>query len=278
MQATPEPTTFRFRHSEALLRSVLENAAVATFLVGPDGRLLYANRAFRSLLGYSEDDPFTAVVDDLIHPEDLPSADSHMGTLRERAAEGYRAERRYLKKNGEPIWVLVSASALRDDETGDLHYTIVQAINIDKQKRAEAALAESENRWNFALESAGQGVWDHDLNNRTAFYSRMWRLMRGMDPDETVAPTIDEWLERVHPDDRPRIRDRVELQNSGGVPEASNSNIASAIATGTGSGSSAAASRSPGIPTAAPRVSWAPTPISPSSSRSNRSLPWKRNG
>ena len=210
--------TFRFRHSEALLRNVLENAAVATFLVGPDGRLLYANRAFRDLLGYGEDDPFTVVIDDLIHPDDLPNADAQMQALENGSADGYRAERRYVKKSGEPIWVLVSASALRDEQPATLHYTIVQAINIDKQKRAEAALAESESRWNFALESAGQGVWDHNLNTKTAFYSRMWRVMRGMDPDEEVDPSAERWLARIHPDDRERIRAIIERQNTGELP------------------------------------------------------------
>ncbi len=215
MPANRGNSTFRFRHREELLRSVLENAAVATFLVGPDGRLLYTNRAFRNLLGYDEDDPFTVVVDDLIHADDLPRADAQMQTLREGAAEGYRAERRYVKKGGEPIWVLVSASALRDAETGDLHYTIVQAIDIDRQKRAEAALAESESRWNFALESAGQGVWDHNLNAGTAFYSRTWKLMRGLDPDEEVNWSPESWLERVHPDDRERIQATNSQQDSG---------------------------------------------------------------
>ena len=218
MQAKPEDNTLRFRHGDALLRSVLENAAVATFLVGPGGRLLYINRSFRTLLGYDDSDPFTVVVDDLIHPDDRPNADAQMETLEHNVADGYRAERRYLKKSGELVWVLVSASALRDETTGDLHYTIVQAINIDRQKRAETALAESESRWNFALESAGQGVWDHDLNAKTAFYSRMWKMMRGIDPGETVDSSTELWLERVHPEDRARIREAIALQDSGVRP------------------------------------------------------------
>ncbi len=214
-RARPESNTFQFRHSEALLRSVLENAAVATFLVSPDGRLLYANRALYDLLGYDEDESFSAEIDDLIHSDDAPQAHAQMQTLADKSADGYRAERRYLKKDGEPIWVLVSASAIRDTTTGELHYLIVQAINIDRQKRAEAALAESESRWNFALESAGQGVWDHNLNPKTAFYSRMWRVMRGIDPDEEIDPATKSWLARLHPDDRERIRDLAKKQDTG---------------------------------------------------------------
>lgn len=210
-------TTFRFKHSEALLRSVLEYAAVATFLISPDGRLLYANRAFYDLLGYDENDPVSGAVADLIHPDDVARARAQLRSLADGTRENYRGERRYLTKGGHPIWVLVSVSAIRDEGDGHLHYLIVQAIDIDRQKRAEAALAESESRWNFALESAGQGVWDHDLNARTAFYSRMWRIMRGIGPNETVDPAAESWLARVHPDDRDRIRELALRQDSGAL-------------------------------------------------------------
>ena len=217
-QAQPGNTAFRFRHSEALLRSVLENAAVATFLVGQNGRLLYANRAFYDLLGYGEDDQISVTIDHMVHPDDAGYARDQMRLLEDGLADNYRSERRYLTKNRVPIWVLVSASAMRDSKTGALHYLIVQAINIDKQKRAEDALAESESRWNFALESAGQGVWDHNLDTKTAFFSRMWRIMRGIGPDEEVDPSGEGWLARVHPDDRERIHAIAALQDRGALP------------------------------------------------------------
>ena len=57
----------------------------------------------------------------------------------------------------------------------------VQAIDIEDRKRAEATAAEREQRWNVALESAGQGVWDHDDRKAHAFYSRTWKEIRGLD-------------------------------------------------------------------------------------------------
>jgi diguanylate cyclase (GGDEF)-like protein/PAS domain S-box-containing protein len=209
-------TPFRFRHSRAVLQNMLDNAAVATFLVSPDSRLLYANRAFYNLLGFDENETVSVAIDDLVHPDDAAMARQQILELIAGRAATYRCERRYLKKNGEPAWVLVSASAIRDEtEAGRLVYVIVQAISIDAQKRAEVALAESESRWNFALESAGQGVWDADRINKRVFYSRMWRIMRGMQPDEAVDSRTDLWLARVHPDDRERVRGIVTSQHVG---------------------------------------------------------------
>ncbi|MEI9899668.1 MAG: PAS domain-containing protein [Hyphomicrobium sp.] len=47
------------------------------------------------------------------------------------------------------------------------------------------------------------------------YYSPMWRKMRGMALDEPVDPAQEEWLARVHPDDRARIREIVDKQDSG---------------------------------------------------------------
>ena len=96
-------------------------------------------------------------------------------------------------------------------------YFSVQAIDIDRQKQAEAALAESERRWNFALESAGQGVWEADILNNTVYYSPMWKRIRGIPVDEFVDSSADAWLKRIHPDDRERIQDTIRRQNSGEI-------------------------------------------------------------
>ncbi len=134
--------------------------------------------------------------------------------------------------------------------------------DIERQKRAEDALAASERRWNHALESAGQGVWDHDLRRGgDVFYSRMWRIMRGFAPDEEVDGALDAWLERVHPDDRERLRETVAKQNAGEIPRNA-FEYRERHRDGHYSGSCRAAVPSNGTRTACRRVSWAPTPTS----------------
>ncbi|MCR4281832.1 MAG: PAS domain S-box protein [Bauldia sp.] len=194
-----------FTQNGALLRNILENAAVPTFIGSTDGQLLYANRAFGELLGYEPQEFVGLGVKEIVHPDDAPMARAQMADLVARKIDGYRAERRYLRKNGEEIWVLTSVAPLINERTGRPQYLTVQAIDIDRQKCAEQALAASESRLNYALEAAGQGVWDHDLRTGKLCYSRMWRLMRGFRPDEEVDSAQSEWLKRVHPDDRERI-------------------------------------------------------------------------
>jgi diguanylate cyclase (GGDEF)-like protein/PAS domain S-box-containing protein len=211
----PKTAAFKFPHSDALLHNVLESGSVATVLNDLDGRVTYANRAFCELLDYEPEEVVGLMVPDLVHPDFVGAASKQFKSLVEGKVDGYRAERQFLRKDGEPIWILVSASLLRNERTGRPLYLIAQLTDIDRQKRAEAALAESESRMNYALEAARQGVWDHNVGTDTVHYSRMWRLMRGFAPDEEVDSSQASWLARLHPEDRERVRAQIEKQDRG---------------------------------------------------------------
>ena len=220
-QSRPAPdndAAFAFPHGEALLRNVMESAAVGMVLISLDGRIIYANPAFAALLGYTVADCVGKPVMDFVHPLDTPAAADAFTPMLHGEIDRYRVERRYRKRDGRLIWVMTSPSLVRDEESGEPLCISVQITDIDKQKRAEEALAASESRWNFALEGAGQGVWDHNLRTKTMFYSRMWRLMRGFAPDEYVDGGLESWMKRVHPDDRERILQIVLRQDSGEIP------------------------------------------------------------
>ena len=208
---------FGLHNAGALLHNLVENAAVPTFLTGTDGKLFYANHAFCDLLGFTPDQINGLGIDQIVHPDDAERAREQTASLVAGEIKGYSAERRYFHKNGKVIWVLVSASRITDEHTGKFLSLTVQAVDIDRQKQAELALADSESRWNFALESGGQGVWDHDLRNNRMFYSKMWRVMRGIDPDEEVDPSEERWLSRVHPEDRERVKIMVRQQDTGEI-------------------------------------------------------------
>jgi len=72
--------------------------------------------------------------------------------------------------------------------------------DITERKQSEEALRLSEERWKFALEGAGDGVWDWDVATDHATFSRRWKEMIGYAPFE-IEHSGTEWSSRVHPDD-----------------------------------------------------------------------------
>ncbi len=72
--------------------------------------------------------------------------------------------------------------------------------DVTERRLAELALRESEARWQFALDGAGDGVWDWNIATGHVYRSPRWITMLGFQPGE-IADTVDEWAARVHPDD-----------------------------------------------------------------------------
>ncbi|KAA3620518.1 MAG: PAS domain S-box protein [Proteobacteria bacterium] len=70
-------------------------------------------------------------------------------------------------------------------------------------------LEQAEERWSFALEGAGEGVWDWDIAQGTVYYSTRWKSMLGYRDDE-VGSTFEDWSERIHPEDRKPALDALE--------------------------------------------------------------------
>lgn len=203
----------RFSQINSMLIRIVDCAAVGMVVCDMAGSLVYANQAFHDILGHGAEVPSGIL--DLVHAEDESAGRQHLQRLMRGEADEYRGEHRFRHGDGSSLWVVVAASVLRDEQPDGAHYLIVQVASIDRQKKAEEALAYSESRWNFALEGAGQGVWDHDIRTDTMFYSRMWRIMRGIPPDEDVDGDQQKWLQRIHPDDLQHVLDNVEKQDRG---------------------------------------------------------------
>ena len=74
-------------------------------------------------------------------------------------------------------------------------------------------IADAETRWNFALASVGQGVWELDRRRGHTTYSATWTNMLGYEPQE-LDRDPDRWLTMVHPDDREAVEaaDRAHMQ------------------------------------------------------------------
>ncbi len=68
----------------------------------------------------------------------------------------------------------------------------------------EEALLRSEERWKFAIDGAGDGLWDWNTQTGEAFFSPRYKQMYGY-ADADFGTTSDEWSKRIHPDDAPGV-------------------------------------------------------------------------
>lgn len=75
--------------------------------------------------------------------------------------------------------------------------------------RAEERLRESEERYALAVRGANDGMWEWDIAKSVCHYSPRWKNMLGYAEHE-VGEGVEEWLDRVHPEDRPLLRSQMD--------------------------------------------------------------------
>ncbi len=81
-----------------------------------------------------------------------------------------------------------------------LFLVIARVRDLDSLRHVNKRLKFSDDRWRFALEGSGDGIWDWDIVSNHVVYSKFWKQMLGYDEDE-IGSTLDEWQSRIHPED-----------------------------------------------------------------------------
>ena len=75
-------------------------------------------------------------------------------------------------------------------------------------------LRASDERWAFALEGSGEGVWDWDMVSNKVQLSAQWKRMLGFEEHEAGDEFAD-WLKRIDPADQPVVMAAVQENRDG---------------------------------------------------------------
>ncbi len=141
---------------EQLFRLTFENAAVGMTQVDPPGRYISVNQKMAEITGYSKEELLQKTFQEITHPDDLEEDLRQADMLRRGEINSYSIEKRYLKKNGNIVWVDLTVSAVTD-ENGNLIFIIGVVEDISKRKQAEEALRKSEEKYHTLFESIDEG-------------------------------------------------------------------------------------------------------------------------
>jgi diguanylate cyclase (GGDEF)-like protein/PAS domain S-box-containing protein len=153
------------RESEERFRTIFEQTAVGVSIADPQRRLLETNAAYQEMTGYSEEELFNKPIAEISHPDDVPADDELHRELLSGRVERYQREKRYIRKDGEIVWVILTVSAVRDAE-GRPRFLIGVVEDITERKRAEERLRESEERFRQLFEQSVDTLLVHDEEGR----------------------------------------------------------------------------------------------------------------
>ncbi|HEY9405019.1 MAG TPA: EAL domain-containing protein [Pyrinomonadaceae bacterium] len=125
----------KLQESEEHFRSAFDHAA-GMALVNTDGHWLQVNNSLCSMLGYSEAEMLAIRLHDLTHSDDLGNELVNLDKLMSGTLTSTQLEKRLRHKTGHYVWVLTSASVVRD-AGGRPTLFIFQIQDITERKRAE---------------------------------------------------------------------------------------------------------------------------------------------
>ena len=116
-------------------------------------------------------------------------------------------ELQILPIGGECIWVRVLCEAVRDANGRTLR--LEGALqDISTTKAFEHQLRQNEQRFINVAHATTDAVWDWDLIANTIWWNDGIQTVFGFAEDE-VARDDSAWLRRLHPDDRPRVQQKI---------------------------------------------------------------------
>jgi PAS domain S-box-containing protein len=187
------------------LRQVIDSAPALIHTARPDGYLDFFNRTWLDFVGQPLKSLLGWEWTSWIHPEDV---EGFVQKWRESLATGEHLEgaARVRRADGEYRWML-HRKVPRRNVDGNVIKWFGSSIDIEERKRAEEqhqASAQLLQRNEFYLAEAQRlghmGSWVFDPGGFD-YWSRELFHIYGLDP-EKHAPTLEEYLARIHPHDR----------------------------------------------------------------------------
>jgi PAS domain S-box-containing protein len=205
-----------FNENKEKYRFIVENSRDIIFVLNPSWEFVYISPSVTALLGYENAALLGEKCTIAVHPDDLAKAMSTMKRSAERREQCPGQEYRMRHACGDWRWFYITGTVIYDRDGKFANFTGI-ATDITERKQAEKALHESEERWQFALEGAGDGLWDWNPVTGQVYFSSQWKSMLGYNEDE-ISAMVEEWEKRIHPDDRESTLAAVKMHLEGKTP------------------------------------------------------------
>jgi len=217
------------QRSERLFRAMFEASGTGMVLADPsDGRFLRVNEKFCEITGYPAEELLQRTFLQLTHEDDRQKDWEDYQRMVGGEIPEYTVEKRYVRKDGQVIWIRANCVVTRDPE-GQPQYDCAVIQDITQRKEVEEALREaslrkdellislrqSEEQFRLLSDTISQLAWLARPDGHIFWYNRRWYEYTGATPEQ-----MDGWgWESVHdPEKLPGVLEKWRAALASGEP------------------------------------------------------------
>lgn len=216
-------TTRALNQSEERNRLIAENMAETVWIIRRDLTINYVSPSVSAWLGYPADEltgmnfpSYLTESSRALFLDIVRLADQAIQANANQSTPGVMTMT-FFAHDGREKSSEITMSGLKDNN-GNLTSWMCVARDVTEQKEMEAALRSSEQRWQYALEGSGDGVWDFDIKSGFVYFSPQFYTLLGFSPTESWS-TVDDWYSHISPVDADVIRQKIDSLLNGETRE-----------------------------------------------------------
>jgi PAS domain S-box-containing protein len=178
------------RDSEGRLKALFTNAAVGIAELTHDGRFALVNDSLCRLLGEKREGLLSIPLVAIAHDDDRDDVQGLLKRLADGHIETFAAERRFVRRDGDTIWVKLSVSAAKQAEAHGVNAVAV-IEDITERKNAEEDLREADRRKDEFLATLA-----HELRNPLAPIRNSLHIFRMSGIQDPTVSRVCDMMER----------------------------------------------------------------------------------
>ena len=176
------------RRDHQRLESILRTATDGIHIVDAQGMLIEANDAFLSMLGHDRSALGRLHLSDWDRHLPWPTIQANVARLLSEGGS-LTLETRHCRQDGQEIDVEISCRGIEIEGT---QYLYAASRDITQRKRTEAALAQSQKRFQDLVEASSDWIWEIDAEARFTYVSPGVESILGYRPEELIGRTLFE--------------------------------------------------------------------------------------
>ncbi|MEP6932438.1 MAG: PAS domain S-box protein [Nitrospirota bacterium] len=182
------------RESEHRSHKLFEDAPFGIIFLDEQSRYVKVNHAFCHMVGYQEDELIGQTCALVTHSDDLSQSKALAVDMLDHKQPGFRFEKRYIRKDGQTIWVMVHPVNLA--LLGSGHHPLAAFIeNVTERKETEAQLRLSKS----SIDRAGEAIFWGDPSARIFDVNEAACALLGYSKDELCSLTVHDIVDHTTP-------------------------------------------------------------------------------